>query len=258
VKHQEEVMSTDTIRLPIKKLRTDGGTQARERLDEGHLRDLSHALDQGDQLPPLDAVSDGSTYWLWDGFHRLETYRRRMEEEVDVRVTRGTLRDAVLLAVAANRAHGLKRSIADRRRAVTLLLADKEWKRRTVHWIAEACGVSDDLVASVQSAQGRVPGPRTSKDGRYFGKERPNQPKRREPQPRKYRRPEEVNRGKNRYEFSGVVAAVKATITALEHVVHNNAEKVSLEYQACRRLIDELLKKLHAWEKRVKGNKESA
>ena len=59
----------------------------------------------------------------------------------------GTLRDAVLFSVGANAAHGLRRTNADKRRAVETLLADAEWSAWSDREIARRCCVHHDMVA---------------------------------------------------------------------------------------------------------------
>jgi hypothetical protein len=51
-------------------------------------------------------------------------------------------RGPLLHAVGANARHGLRRTNADKRRAVELLLADAEWAAKSSNWIAQTRGVS--------------------------------------------------------------------------------------------------------------------
>lgn len=73
-----------------------------------------------------------------------------MGVEVPAKVRQGDRRRAILHSVAANAAHGLRRSNADKRRAVMTLLEDDEWS----HWsnieIARRCGVSHKMVNSMR------------------------------------------------------------------------------------------------------------
>ena len=69
----------------------------------------------------------------------------------------GGLRDAILHSVGSNATHGLRRSNADKRRAVSILLQDElvavdpgtgdSWSDREV---ARRCSVSADLVGAVR------------------------------------------------------------------------------------------------------------
>ena len=62
----------------------------------------------------------------------------------------GSLRDTILHSAGANATHGLRRSNADKRRAVLLLLEDEEWSRWSNSEIARRCVVSDKTVASLR------------------------------------------------------------------------------------------------------------
>jgi hypothetical protein len=109
------------------------------------------AMKNGDVFPPLDVFKEGDTYWLGDGFHRITAAREAGIEAVACMVYDGSKRDAILFACAANDAHGLRRTREDKRRAVTKLLMDEEWRRWSDHEIARQCKVSHTLVADVRS-----------------------------------------------------------------------------------------------------------
>ena len=158
--------------LPLASIRLDGGTQARAALDEDTIQVYAEAYRTGVQLPPPVVFDDGDhegegPMWLADGFHRVYGAQRAglAELECDVRV--GSLRDAILFAAGANAQHGLKRTNADKRRAVEMLLADEEWAGRSDHWIAEQCHVSHPFVASLRPSIGNSStATRRAKDGR--------------------------------------------------------------------------------------------
>jgi hypothetical protein len=68
-------------------------------------------------------------------------------------VRKGTQRDAILYALGANAAHGLRRTNADKRKAVEAMLGDPEWAAWAQTKIAEACAVSREFVNRVVSEQ---------------------------------------------------------------------------------------------------------
>jgi hypothetical protein len=61
-------------------------------------------------------------------------------------VRQGSQRDAILYSVGANAAHGLKRTNADKRRAVETLLNDSEWGQWSNRKIAQVCAVDESTV----------------------------------------------------------------------------------------------------------------
>jgi len=162
--------------LKVDSIRIDGGTQAREEIDNDAVKDYADILQEnnGEGLPPIEVYFDGSQYWLSDGFHRWHAHRQAGLGTIQANVIQGTQRDAILAAVGANAAHGLKRSNADKRKAVRMLLEDSEWQQKSDRWIADKAKVSAPLVATVRdstvniySLNGDVNKPtRTGKDGK--------------------------------------------------------------------------------------------
>jgi protein gp37 len=139
-------LETPVITLPLSVIRIDGGTQMRETFKPAVIKEYTEAMKAGSQFPPLGVVFDGEDYWLWDGFHRYTCAKDLAQEEIEVEVRHGNRRDAVLLAVGANKSHGLQRTSADKRRAVMALLNDGVWSVWSNREIARQCGVSEELV----------------------------------------------------------------------------------------------------------------
>ena len=138
------------VRLPIAKIRLDGGTQVREKVDEAVVEEYAERMQEGDEFPLPVVLFDETDYWLADGFHRLRAKLKLGQAEIECRLFEGTKRDAVLVALKANSAHGLRRSNADKIRAVTIVLADEEWSKKSSGWIAGICGVSRPFVEGVR------------------------------------------------------------------------------------------------------------
>lgn len=63
----------------------------------------------------------------------------------------GGLRDAILHSAGANAAHGLRRTNADKRRAVLMFLEDEEWGTWADREIARQCSVGHPLVARLRA-----------------------------------------------------------------------------------------------------------
>lgn len=141
--HLAAGLATRRKPIDISKIRTDGGTQSRAKLDDAIVAEYAEKLDQ---LPPVTLFHDGESYWLADGFHRLASHRKGGRNKIAAVVHQGTQRDAILHSVGANSAHGLRRSNEDKRRAVEMLLRDEEWSRKSDRWIAEKCGVDQKTV----------------------------------------------------------------------------------------------------------------
>lgn len=140
----------EVMRLPISKIRRDGGTQPRAGIDPSIVAEYAEVLAGGGTLPAAEVVYDGQSYWLWDGYHRLAAAESVGETEYDAYVTSGTRRDAVLKSVGANADHGLRRTNEDKRRAVETLLRDPEWSQWSDREIARQCKVSNQFVSNLR------------------------------------------------------------------------------------------------------------
>ena len=141
-------MGSAPILMRVDSIRIDGGTQSRVEIDEATVSEYADALTEGVQFPPAVVFEDGCDYWLADGFHRFHAHHRVAREDILVEIRVGTVRDALLYSLGANACHGLRRTNADKRKAVEAMLADPEWAKWTDVKIAQACGVSDHFVGS--------------------------------------------------------------------------------------------------------------
>ncbi len=111
--------------------------------------EYAEALAAGVVLPPVVVFSDSKgAHWLADGFHRCAAAELAGLSEVAADVREGGRREALLHAAGANAAHGLRRTNADKRRAVLLVIeACPKWSNRRV---ADACGVHHDMVGDAR------------------------------------------------------------------------------------------------------------
>lgn len=85
-----------------------------------------------------------------DGFHRVKACTFAERAEIDADVRQGTQRDAILYSVSANATHGMRRTNADKRRAVMTLLNDEQWSKWSDREIAAKCGVSNTFVGQLR------------------------------------------------------------------------------------------------------------
>lgn len=136
--------------LAISALRLDGGTQSRVSLNKAAIAEYAAALREGAKFPPVVAFYDGTSHWLADGFHRISAHLEAERTHVACEVRQGSQRDAILFSVSANASHGLRRTNADKRRAVEVLVLDPEWAQWSSREIAKAAGVDDKLVGKLR------------------------------------------------------------------------------------------------------------
>lgn len=121
-------------------------------LNEETVQQYAERLQAGDTFSPVVVFEDvdESKTWLADGFHRVEAYKRSGKKQVAVEVQIGGRRDAVLYAIQSNLAHGLPATRADRRKAATTLLKDKQWSKWSDPSVAKRCGLSHPTVAALR------------------------------------------------------------------------------------------------------------
>lgn len=145
------------MQLSISQLRLDGGTQPRAQLDLITIAEYADAMRAGAQFPAVTVFYDGEFYWLADGYHRVRAAEANGDglATVEADVRQGSRRDAILFSASANVTHGLRRTNADKRRAVVALLSDPEWASWSDNEIARRCAVSPGLVGPLRSEIGR-------------------------------------------------------------------------------------------------------
>ena len=158
-------------KIKLSKINIDGGTQPREDIDEGIVSEYADAMQDGDEFPPIVVFNDGAKYWLADGFHRYHACKKIGYLEIDVEVKTGTKRDAILYSVSANAKHGLRRTNADKRKAVKTLLQFEDWQTKSTRQIADKCCVSNFLVSEIKKQvldSNTLSKPVTGKDGKEY------------------------------------------------------------------------------------------
>jgi hypothetical protein len=128
----------------------DGGAQMRAEMQIDTVNDYAADMLGAAIFPPVVVFYDGTDYWLADGFHRVEAKRKIGHETITAEIRAGSARDAILYGVGSNAVHGLRRTQADKRRAVERLLRDPEWACWSDRKIAEAAKVDHKTVGAIR------------------------------------------------------------------------------------------------------------
>ena len=134
----------------------DPKLQSRTETNEQTIEDYADAIKMGDEFPPLLVYFDGTHYWLVDGYHRYHAHRKAGKAGIACEIVNGTFRDAVLKATSVNSKHGMRRTYADKRKAVMTLIEDFEWDTWSNIEMAEHCGVSASFVSNLRSENGKT------------------------------------------------------------------------------------------------------
>lgn len=137
---------TTTTTLRLDQLRLDGGTQPRAELNDDTVLSYAERMREGDPFPPIRVVYDGTAYWLWDGFHRVEATRRNGDETIAAVVEQGTLDDAQWASYSANRTNGLQRAQSDCARSVQAAIRHPRSRDLSNRAIATHVGVAEGTV----------------------------------------------------------------------------------------------------------------
>ena len=157
--------------LALQQIQRDLDIQQRAGgLQPARIREYATAMREGEHFPPVIVYHDGTNYWLADGFHRCAAAREASSADIAVEICQGTRRDALLYAVGANAAHGLRRTNADKHKAVLTLLHDEEWREWSDHEIARRVHVTQPFVSKLRRAMssGEAMTLRKSADGRVI------------------------------------------------------------------------------------------
>ena len=161
-----------TQNLSPDQIRTDGSTQPRRSVNPATCREYRERMEAGDQFPPIEVFFDGTDYWLTDGFHRLDAHQgAHPDEPITCQIHQGSLSEARWHSYGVNRTHGLRRTNADKARAVRSALCHPMGAEKSDRQIAEHVGVSHATVIKYRnklqlSGQIDHSAVRTGKDGR--------------------------------------------------------------------------------------------
>ncbi|HOD84359.1 MAG TPA: ParB N-terminal domain-containing protein [Phycisphaerae bacterium] len=134
------------MKLPLKKIRLDGGTQTRARIHEDVLTEYAEDMKSGSPFPPLIVFHDGKDYWLGDGFHRWGAAMKLQLDSIECEIRQGTMADAQWFSFSANKANGMRRTNDDKVRAVKSALRHCKGERSDSE-IARHVGVDHHTVA---------------------------------------------------------------------------------------------------------------
>ena len=136
--------------LEISKISATDETQSRCKLDSETINEYAESMNSGVILPPVTIYDDGENHYLADGFHRLEAAKKCGLSTINAEVRQGSKSDAILYSVGANATHGLRRTNADKRKAVETVLKNEEWRGWSNNHIAKLCGATHPFVRKIR------------------------------------------------------------------------------------------------------------
>lgn len=159
--------------IPIKNIVTKG-LQSRASLSQRAIKDYAHDQKEGrkvyeetaenpnedefltskhNPLPPGIAYRDDSgKVFLAEGFHRCESHIENGFSVMPLDIRPGTKEDAIKHSAGANSDHGERRTTADKKHAVEMILDLKDCKQLSDNDIAKLVKVSPGFVAKCRPA----------------------------------------------------------------------------------------------------------
>lgn len=134
-------------------------SEMRKMLNTAKVEQYAKEKQQGAGFPaPVVFVDHDQIYWTGDGFHRIKAEQKNDSSTVEVFLKSGTLKDAILHNIKANReGQGLLFLPGDLKKSVKTLLSSKEfkgWSRMKIH---QTVGCSYSLVSVVAKQIGLPP-----------------------------------------------------------------------------------------------------
>jgi hypothetical protein len=141
-----------TEAVDIDQIVLDERCQPRAVLNPEAVQEYSDIYKEGEvELPALEVAKVAGKLVLLDGFHRLAGARQADCAFVRVTVVEECdIGQALWLASSKNQGHGVRRTNADKRQAVTLALKSDIGEEQTLRVIAEHVGVHHSFVAKVK------------------------------------------------------------------------------------------------------------
>ena len=141
------------MKIELDDLVIDSRLQMLAEIDTETVENYTEVIEGSDEDWPFNdaiqvCVVDGKNY-VTDGFHRFQACQKARMQEAECNVTKATWDEAVVAALGANKAHGLRRTNADKRRAVVVALHSfGDWADNR---IATVCGVSHPFVGKLRN-----------------------------------------------------------------------------------------------------------
>lgn len=152
-------MAASTLRqLDLSQITVDRAMQHR-KLEYTTLDKYCQLMAENVVFPPVEVVYDGTTGYLWDGFHRVECAKRLQRQSIQANVQTGTREYAIWMSFSANAKHGMPRPLGAVTEILETLWANPEWRKKGATEIANHVGCSRQMVYLFQRKKEPMPVP---------------------------------------------------------------------------------------------------
>jgi len=126
----------------------DSRLQCRDEVPNAIINEYREAWRNQVKFPPIQVYQVDDEFLVVDGFCRVMAANSASKSRVPCEVHQGTFSDALRAACGANASHGLRRTIADKKRAATIAI--KHFPELSSRDIAEICGVSHAYIQNLR------------------------------------------------------------------------------------------------------------
>lgn len=128
----------------------DPKLQPRTAVDPAVVEEYAARMKDGEDFPAIEVGFFDEKPYVLDGWHRVQAAAKLGKNAIGAIAKRYRTWDAMVAAVAtANMTHGMRRTNADKRRSVMLLLETESGRQLTEREAARRCGVSHTLVQDI-------------------------------------------------------------------------------------------------------------
>ena len=139
-----------TQEIKVGEIIVDDEIQSRTGLNEQYINEYHEEVERGVQFPPVELFFDGQYYFLTDGFHRHQAFKKAGKKTISAIIHKGDRRKAILYSVGVNANHGIRRTNEDKQKVVRKLLDDDVWSKWSDGEVAKRCAVSQPFVSKVR------------------------------------------------------------------------------------------------------------
>lgn len=159
------------MKIKISNIELDESTQCRAEMRQEILDEYTQSMIDGDEFPAIEVYGTKDKCWIADGWHRVLAARQAAKEYIEANLHHGGRAEAVKHALQANAVHGVRRTNADKRRAVEVAL--QEFGNLSSRAIADMCGVSNRFVSNMRPETGVNGSHLTGQDGKTYPSTKP-------------------------------------------------------------------------------------
>ncbi len=139
--------------LLIDQIDTTGKAQSRAGIDSRTVDDYAEDIRRGAKFPAPVVFQVGEEFICAGGHHTIEAMKKAGRKSVQCEVRSGDLWDAIVFSAGQNEAHGKRRTIEDKRAAVSMVLQHQLPEKLSDRKIAQMCNITHPFVSQMRRSR---------------------------------------------------------------------------------------------------------